>query len=915
MEALAILIGLLIIGTLFVPWINLFRINGAEAEIRKLKSKIRRLEQSLSGAKVEKPAAAVSPVPTPTTPAPKPLEQKTVSKTDVEEFTDWETASVQKSTSTPPTPPSKPKESFTDQIPKFNFETNLATKLPVWIGAVSLICAAFFMVKYSMDMGLLSPGVRVTLGGLFGLVLIAAGQWLVARDHIANNLRMSQGLVGAGIVSLYASLYAATELYHILPGMLGFGYMAAVTVLAVVLSLRHGQTIAVFGLLGGLLTPALIGADDPNAIVMFTYLFVLFAGMFTVIARKGWWLLAIASVVGVFLWSGFWFMLVFAASDALVLVVFAIAITGVVLAVTGRMISEDAVSEDHKLPVHVLNFAAIIGGVLTIVWLSFEITLGLFDWSMLGLLSMALMGLSYFKPEIYQRPLWVKMGASLFLYFIWAQDVALLEAVLVLAGFAAIYIGGGALMMRRVSDPRFWAGMQVIAAGALFLIAYYVLDLPVWLESSFGMFWGIVSLVIASLAIYQASDIRTKYNADDTIREHLVAIYALAASAFISLGISIEMPLEYLPLAIAGQVAATAWVFQRTRIEFLKVVLFLLTVLFIGLNYDQLMLFVEIITESMDGHGLSKYSQVRSFVLDIPFLKLGLSAALMTLALSIYMRAEETIGQREKTLVHLLFGSVMGLGLMLLYYVVRMAFGDWQVVAVLEPAGFIERGVITFILAGIGAGIVKSQDRFDLEPLKIWGIGLFHLAMVRFVYFDFLTLLTNHGYAGSQDVGSWILLNGITMTYGLGALFATWAIYTPAVTFNNQGFKTVYKIAAFAALFAFVSLSVRQYFHPGIMNEGDVGLTELYMYSAAWLITGLGLLASGIKWESKTLRMTSLGFMILTVLKVFLFDAAELEGLYRVFSFLGLGLSLIGLSYFYTKFVFGGQIAEKANKA
>lgn len=52
------------------------------------------------------------------------------------------------------------------------------------------------------------------------------------------------------------------------------------------------------------------------------------------------------------------------------------------------------------------------------------------------------------------------------------------------------------------------------------------------------------------------------------------------------------------------------------------------------------------------------------------------------------------------------------------------------------------------------------------------------------------------------------------------------------------------------------------------------------------------------------LRVASLAVMILTVSKVFLYDASELEGLYRVFSFLGLGVSLLGLSWFYTRFVF-----------
>ena len=87
---------------------------------------------------------------------------------------------------------------------------------------------------------------------------------------------------------------------------------------------------------------------------------------------------------------------------------------------------------------------------------------------------------------------------------------------------------------------------------------------------------------------------------------------------------------------------------------------------------------------------------------------------------------------------------------------------------------------------------------------------------------------------------------------------------------------------------------------------------EFYMYSVAWLLTGLLLLTVGIWRNSQPARMASVLFIGITVLKVFLLDAAELEGLYRVFSFLGLGASLIGLSYFYTKFVFKQNIDLKS---
>ena len=48
----------------------------------------------------------------------------------------------------------------------------------------------------------------------------------------------------------------------------------------------------------------------------------------------------------------------------------------------------------------------------------------------------------------------------------------------------------------------------------------------------------------------------------------------------------------------------------------------------------------------------------------------------------------------------------------------------------------------------------------------------------------------------------------------------------------------------------------------------------------------------------------TLAVLVVTALKVFLLDMAGLTGLYRVGSFLGLGLSLIGIGYIYQRFVF-----------
>lgn len=88
-------------------------------------------------------------------------------------------------------------------------------------------------------------------------------------------------------------------------------------------------------------------------------------------------------------------------------------------------------------------------------------------------------------------------------------------------------------------------------------------------------------------------------------------------------------------------------------------------------------------------------------------------------------------------------------------------------------------------------------------------------------------------------------------------------------------------------------------FHGEYLNKYEISNFEIYSYSIIWLIFGIILLLFGALQQNQSIRIASLVVMILTVGKVFLYDASELTGLLRVFSFFGLGLS-----WFYAQFVF-----------
>ena len=72
----------------------------------------------------------------------------------------------------------------------------------------------------------------------------------------------------------------------------------------------------------------------------------------------------------------------------------------------------------------------------------------------------------------------------------------------------------------------------------------------------------------------------------------------------------------------------------------------------------------------------------------------------------------------------------------------------------------------------------------------------------------------------------------------------------------------------------------------------------------------LGFLAWGSVKHTRSWRIGSLVLMLVAVAKVFLIDAAGLDGLLRIASFMALGFSLIGIGWFYSKQLTRDRTAE-----
>ena len=209
----------------------------------------------------------------------------------------------QAKTETPPPPPPRPPRREPPPLPPepppapafaIDWEAFVGVKLFSAIAGIALVLAAIFFLRYSIEQGWLGPPIRVAIGVIVATALLVVCELKAARKYEVT----ANALDAASIAILFATFYAARALWDLIPASVTFGLLILVTVLAVLLSIRHdSRFIAVLGLLGGFATPALLSTGENQPIPLFTYLLLLNAGLAWVAFKKGWPQLTILTLI------------------------------------------------------------------------------------------------------------------------------------------------------------------------------------------------------------------------------------------------------------------------------------------------------------------------------------------------------------------------------------------------------------------------------------------------------------------------------------------------------------------------------------------------------------------------------------------------------------------------------------------
>lgn len=166
-----------------------------------------------------------------------------------------------------------------------SMEYAIASQWLLRIGIVILVVGIGFFLKYSVEHGLISEVTRVAMAAIAGLGMLVAGtQMLGKRYHL-----LGQGLMGGGIVTLYFSVFAAANFYHLIAILPAFALMSVITALAGGVAVRFNSIlVAVLGIIGGYGTPVMLSTGVINFPGLFGYMLVLGVGILGICYWKSW---------------------------------------------------------------------------------------------------------------------------------------------------------------------------------------------------------------------------------------------------------------------------------------------------------------------------------------------------------------------------------------------------------------------------------------------------------------------------------------------------------------------------------------------------------------------------------------------------------------------------------------------------
>lgn len=787
----------------------------------------------------------------------------------------------------PPPPPSEPPK-------KFDWERLIGLRLPVWLGAIALSVAGFFFVSYAIESGFFGPEMRVLAAAAASLAFLAGAEFVRRRVKTGNVGAISSALGAAAIATAYATAFLATKTYGLVPSGAGFIVTVLVSLAAIGIALAYGQVVALVGIIGGYLAPAIYNGSGVATAFLVLYVVLLTAVTFTLIRLKGWWRLSAVGLIGPALWFIGWAFAPQVLDDAVwgSLMLIALPVIVAIASLQGWQEDSDIVSlrgftglatpERSTLAAAVIITA--IGLVLCLATTDFNLAY----WQAFIVYAALAVGLGFVSTPHRALQLPILFAASVAL-FLW--DGADQTSAFLVTGLFALVFGYGALdQFRRLREPGLWAG--VFAFTIVFMFAIALFKISGWQTAIDNKhLWAASALLLATGFVVLLRVFAPRIDIE-LQRSQVYAAWGGAVTTLVSLAVVLELDPLYFPAAAAVAILGLGAVHMRAPVRGLRILAAVYLVIYVILILGAL----SYLDRGINVPAHFNYLFARDFA-DHALVLLVLPGLAMLAGGTLFQISRP---KESRVLVTVLDVSGMIIEVIGLFYLLAWPYANarWSETLVLAAR-------ITGPELAVAAAAIYLGRRFDRPAAYIGGIiltGLVVLAMLGALIVPLLQFWPPYAVPGT------IVFNITLLAYAIPAAllyFIGWHLRhdaRPGIHYYGIG------VSLFAVLvtYAMLMVDIRHAFHFGAPTlAGGISQSEYYAYSIATLAFGLLLLIGGVALKHRGARATSFVFVLAATIKVFLFDAAELEGLWRVLSFLLMGLSFLGISWAYARFVFG----------
>ena len=748
----------------------------------------------------------------------------------------------------------------------------------VWLGGLCVGLAGVFLVRYSIEQGYLGPTARVLMGIAVGLALHVLAEWL--RRRMVGQYDAIAALAGGASLTLYAAVLAALHLYQLWSPAVIFALLAVISLATMALALRHGPVLAILGILGAFAVPALLGGDAENLLPVLAYSLVVTMASFllmryvyrdwlwwgTMAGTLFWWWVALQSGAHTEAWLGVylgvvgWSLLALRWSNY--------RLTHAVPPGTARVSWREWLRADPEG-----QGSARVGLLLLLLAQAYSIvadpqwSLGPLIWLPLPLVILLA---SRYNAALRAMP-WLALLAVA-VGFVgsvvawqplgmppWALTPVVAEyqgAVLgTLALLAAAFSAGGVWQLRARRDSGAAASLVFMTPLLAVALAYVLVPEAVsqWTLSAVSLAVGLV------LGGFAGKRLRAG-------KEDVIAFWQIAAGHLAySLAAVISFDQATLTLALAVQVLSLTWLTQRFAMRHLHgLVKLVLAVILVRLSFNP---------------WLAVYAQDTHWTL----WTYGGSLLLVLAADQLVTNTERLKRWLRASSVHLL--------LLFVHTSMRYWLYDGDVFA--ARYDFVEVALNTSLWAALALLYFWRSGQSPAFAVLYQNIASL-LMLLAFLSYLILVTVMNPLWVpeSAAAVAATPVFNLLLLAYGLPVVL--WLL---ASRYYEPSLRGFFALLAGAGLWLFVSLEIRHLWHGGLDLSDAMRDGELYTYSVVWLLMAVAAMLLGTLRGHLGLYRGGLVLLVLVILKIFFVDMGGLTGLLRALSFMGLGLSLLGLAF------------------